>query len=965
MAKPRHTQPGLMDPPTSATGDRAQQQWQSQLTQVLRTGLGQSKDKSGKFLTWTDLENEGIVVSTGGSGGGHMVNPDSGGSFVPEEDRTPPPAPENVSADGGMTAIYVTWDDPGLDYNYRVEIHRSAVDDVGTAVLHGSGIGTIYQDVVGSDKTTYYYWARFVKQLTTDIIIGLWNKTEGTPAAAAEDPGWILDQVKGKIDDTHLNDLLSGEIGKIPGIESNVKDNRVQIDNNRTNLDEFETETAGNLESVRENLTGLGNQITTETIERKDADEALSQKTNVISADLSTETQNRVAAIQAEETARVTEDEALAKNIQQVASDFSSADADITAALKTEEIARTSADEALGQRITTVSAELSDETADRIAGIKAEETARVTQDEVLAQRITTVQAGYQDADQELDAAITSEQVARTSADEALATRIDKTVADYQSEDAKLQGAITTETTARTDADKALAGQITSIIADYNAEDARLQGAINTESEARATKDEALARQITTLEADFESGDQANNAAIQEEAEVRASEDEVLANQITTVRADFQKGDQTNSAAIQSEAKARADADSAMASQIDTVEADMDGVKGAVQVNSSAIGTVEDDIVQMRTEYTVKLDSDGYVGGFGLVNENQSITALFRVDTFGIGAPGKEGLSFAVDGDRVVMNGAYIQDASITDAKIENLTVDKLIGGTADFVEANIRDGSITNAKIGNYIQSINFETGVSGWQINKNGQAEFMDLYARGVIDGSIIRGSVIEGGLLIDSGVTMTVPTESDQGPNTRRYLCLSGNAVSAATEPFESNTWVFFNLATADYIDDGWDNWGDGQKKEEVWNNFNRYQPFIIQPVIILEGKTDYRIWCEGKTVKESNPNFTVVINFYGVKKNGQETLIDNLSININPFASNDTFNQGHYEILFNTFTGRCCLHLGDGDYSCSSYSRDLGVSFKLTVNKWNIRYTGNYYKIKYTTNRSVVFDIRDVST
>ena len=544
-----------MDPPTSATGDRAQQQWQSQLTQVLRTGLGQSKDKSGKFLTWTDLENEGIVVSTGGtggSGGGHMVNPDSGGSFVPEEDRTPPPAPENVSADGGMTAIYVTWDDPGLDYNYRVEIHRSTVDDVGTAVLHGSGIGTIYQDVVGSDKTLYYYWARFVKQLSTEIIVGPWNQTAGTPGQAGEDPAWVLDQISGKFDADDLK-----------------------------------------------------------------------------------------------------------------------------------------------------------------------------------------------------------------------------------------------------------------------------------------------------------------------------------------------------------------------------------------------------------------------------------TQVFTVDLFGVKGtdPKIERMAFAIDTTttppRVAMDGAYIIDATIGDAKIENLTVDKLIGGTADFVEANIRDGSITNAKIGNYIQSINFETGVSGWQINKNGQAEFMDLYARGVIDGSIIRGSVIEGGLLIDSGVTMTVPTESDQGPNTRRYLCLSGNAVSAATEPFESNTWVFFNLATADYIDDGWDNWGDGQKKEEVWNNFNRYQPFIIQPVIILEGKTDYRIWCEGKTVKESNPNFTVVINFYGVKKNGQETLIDNLSININPFASNDTFNQGHYEILFNTFTGRCCLHLGDGDYSCSSYSRDLGVSFKLTVNKWNIRYTGNYYKIKYTTNRSVVFDIRDVST
>ena len=227
-----------MDPPTSATGDRAQQQWQSQLTQVLRTGLGQSKDKSGKFLTWTDLENEGIVVSTGGpggSGGGHIVNPDSGGSSVPEEDRTPPPAPENVSADGGMTAIYVTWDDPGLDYNYRVEIHRSAVDDVGTAVLHGSGIGTIYQDVVGSDKTLYYYWARFVKQLSTEIIVGPWNQTAGTPGQAGEDPEWVLDQISGKFDADDLKtQVFTVDLFGVKGTDPKIERMAFAIDTTTT-----------------------------------------------------------------------------------------------------------------------------------------------------------------------------------------------------------------------------------------------------------------------------------------------------------------------------------------------------------------------------------------------------------------------------------------------------------------------------------------------------------------------------------------------------------------------------------------------------------------------------------------------------------------------------------------------------------------------------------------------------------
>ncbi len=541
-----------MDPPVTATGNRAQQQWQAQLTQVLRTGLGQSKDKSGKFLTWLDLEDQGIVVSTGGSGGGHIVNPDSGGGMVPEEDRTPPPAPVNLSADGGLTAIYITWDNPNLDYNYRIEIHRSAVDDVGTAILHGSGIGTIYQDVVGSDKTLYYYWARFVKQLSTDIIIGPWNQTAGTPGQAGEDPAWVLDQISGKFDTDDLK-----------------------------------------------------------------------------------------------------------------------------------------------------------------------------------------------------------------------------------------------------------------------------------------------------------------------------------------------------------------------------------------------------------------------------------TQVFTVDLFGVKGtdPSVERMAFAIDTTttppRVAMDGAYIIDATIGDAKIENLTVDKLIGGTADFVEANIRDGSITNAKIGNYIQSINFQTNVAGWQINKNGHAEFMDLYARGLIEGSIIRGSIIEGGLLIDSGVTLTTPTEADTGPNTRRFLCLAGKTVSAATPPFENNTQVYFNMVSADYTDDGWGHWGDGQKREEVWNNFNRYKPYVIQPVIVLEGKTDCRVWCYFATPKYENPNFTVIVSIYAVKKNNQETLLANLSIPINVLVQNEHFSQGYYEIAKQTFSGKCCTSAGEGDKICHSYNYTLGTGFKITINKWTINYRGNYYKIKYTCNRSVVFNIQDTST
>lgn len=56
---------------------------------------------------------------------------------------------------------------------------------------------------------------------------------------------------------------------------------------------------------------------------------------------------------------------------------------------------------------------------------------------------------------------------------------------------------------------------------------------------------------------------------------------------------------------------------------------------------------------------------------------------------------------------------------LIDAQLGTLDVDKLIGGTADFVSANILDGTITNAKIGDTIQSNNYQPGRQGWCLKK------------------------------------------------------------------------------------------------------------------------------------------------------------------------------------------------------------------------------------------------------
>ena len=95
-----------------------------------------------------------------------------------------------------------------------------------------------------------------------------------------------------------------------------------------------------------------------------------------------------------------------------------------------------------------------------------------------------------------------------------------------------------------------------------------------------------------------------------------------------------------------------------------------------------------------------------------------------------------------------------------------ITTEKLSANVADFIVASIKDGDITNAMIGNYIQSNNYQEGISGWHINKLGFSEFQDVVVRGKIVGSIIEGSFI-----VEGSTQWYTATEADTGIEPRYF--------------------------------------------------------------------------------------------------------------------------------------------------------------------------------------------------
>ena len=160
---------------------------------------------------------------------------------------------------------------------------------------------------------------------------------------------------------------------------------------------------------------------------------------------------------------------------------------------------------------------------------------------------------------------------------------------------------------------------------------------------------------------------------------------MLAQQISTVAVSANNA----AALVQQEQTARIQGDNALAYDVSTVQTTVGQHTTSIQQHASSING-------LNAQYTVKIDNNGYVSGFGLAStsNNGVPTSEFIVnaDKFAVITPGnplarpftigtvngitKTIISDALIGDAAI-NTAKIGDAAITTAKIKDLAVDTL------------------------------------------------------------------------------------------------------------------------------------------------------------------------------------------------------------------------------------------------------------------------------------------------
>jgi len=234
-----------------------------------------------------------------------------------------------------------------------------------------------------------------------------------------------------------------------------------------------------------------------------------------------------------------------------------------------------------------------------------------------------------------------------------------------------------------------------------------------EVRVRAEEDFAQVQRITSLDSRVGT----NESKITVVETTIATDKQATSQQLSTLTATVNNNQSANQAAIQSEATARASADGALSTRVDTAQAKANDASSAVQTVSTAQASTNG---KLNAMWSVKMQvaaNGQYIAagiGLGIENTGAGLQSQFLVsaDRFAVVnsmAGGSISVPFAVQNGQVFINSAFIQD------------------------------GTITNAKVGD-LRSSNYVPGQQGWVLNKDGTFEINSQLgggARQVINGA------------------------------------------------------------------------------------------------------------------------------------------------------------------------------------------------------------------------------------
>lgn len=674
-----------------------------QLVDVREGRIGNPLDAN---VTFRDLIDAGAVSVRPGwnsrSGGSPVMPPwYANDGYDPTADLAPPPAPSGTSATGLFAMVQVEWDRPSYRNHSYAEVWRSETDVIGNAILIGTSITQFYVDSLGTSATRYY-WVRFVSQAD---VKGPFQSVNGMEAETAQDPDLLIASLQGQITATELHADLASRINLIdaPSTTANSVNARIAYVQGQVNdLLSIPPWSATETYALNDQVTYSGSLY-----------RALQASTNVSPTDAAywqkigdyTSLGDAVAAHTTEINnlgsglgQEVIDRSALAT---QMRGSYTGNDLSLLSEglIYQERYARATADTAIATNVTNLTALVNTKTRfyyQNTAPVGTAENPIRVGDVWVDTNIAYATDYFAN-----DYSIRSNRMFRWDGT-SWVDAVDYGFADTFS-------AINIEQVARVSADSALSSQITTLVSSVNANAA----AIQIEQSTRANADQAIASTVTSLTSTVNLNKTNTDAALQAEAKTRSDADGALSQTITTLTATVSSNKTTLESAIQSEATARANQDEALSTSITTLTSSINGVSAALQTEASTRATTDEGLL---AQYTVKVDVNGYVSGYGLAStaKDAEATSTFavRADTFYIANPTGPNIAPAMPfivrttsetiggqavGPGVYITEAFIADGTISRAKIANLAVDS--AKIAELDAAKIKSGYIDAERI--------------------------------------------------------------------------------------------------------------------------------------------------------------------------------------------------------------------------------------------------------------------------
>lgn len=129
-------------------------------------------------------------------------------------------------ANGAFHTVLVEWDSPRYRGHAHAEIWRAEQDNQPDAVLVGTTSANLFSDAIGKGAK-FYYWVRFVNGKDDH---GPFQGVNGVVAETSRDVQDILDELQGKIEESHLAQALLAPIEQVPQLQLDVAILKPKVD---------------------------------------------------------------------------------------------------------------------------------------------------------------------------------------------------------------------------------------------------------------------------------------------------------------------------------------------------------------------------------------------------------------------------------------------------------------------------------------------------------------------------------------------------------------------------------------------------------------------------------------------------------------------------------------------------------------------------------------------------------------